>query len=876
MGHPSLLRAVFFASGAAALGLQIVWTKMFAAGLGHEVPAMLAVVGAFFGGMALGAWTLDRRINASSDPGRVFAWLQFVIGGWAAVATLLLPHLNDLAIRLIDAGTAPVRQALVSFALPFLALLPATAAMGATLPAMEIWLTPVSAEGRALARVYAWNTAGAVAGALGTAFLLAPKIGFLGAAVILAGINIACGAVCLWVARRDRLALQRPSSRQPSAGGEEVRAPLAPPMARGRLLATAFVTGLLGIGFEVLGVRVLAQALENTLYTFAAVLAVYLLGTALGAAVYQRLRQTKPFRPLLAKLLCALALACLAETAVMARIPPLYAALRSMFGDHIAGVLGSEFMVALAVFLLPTMLMGATFSHLVAAAKTREGGIGRAAAVNTLGGAAAGAVFGVALLPAVGAKWALAGLSLGYLLVLPTLRGRLWLGVAACGGMVFALPADLRLLRVPPDARVRDYREGVMAAVAVLETPDGHRSLRVNNRFQMGGTAAALAQRRQAHLPLLLHAAPKRALFLGPGTGITLGAATEHPGLAADGVELVPEVIEVMRHFEPENRGPFVAGAGVRERGSGGVGSDPTVIAADARRFVRASQERHDVIVADLFHPAQDGAGFLYTREHFAAVRARLAPGGLFCQWLPLHQLDEPTLRVIVRTFLDTFSHTHAFLLHFNVDIPALALVGALEPLKLPSDWLEGRTANSDFRQAMKQAGFDRTLSLLGCHVAGPKALAGFAGDAPLNTDNFPRVTFAAPRFAVWREARADALLLGLLPRFAGDPRTFLRDGPEAAAFGARLADYVAARDLYLRGLSAETDGKLADAMELFLDSTRRSLYFTPAYARLVNIIQVLAKADRSAAKNLFDRLQRAQPDQPLGQQLLGPLLNEP
>src|SRR5437870_4306359 len=146
------LRALFFASGASALGLQMVWTKMFAAGLGHEVPALLAVVSAFLGGMALGAWTLDRRISADPDPRRWFARLQLVIGSWAAFVTLFIPWLNEFAVRLIGAEAAPLRQAFVSFVLPFLALLPATASMGATLPAMEHWLTPLVAEHRALAR----------------------------------------------------------------------------------------------------------------------------------------------------------------------------------------------------------------------------------------------------------------------------------------------------------------------------------------------------------------------------------------------------------------------------------------------------------------------------------------------------------------------------------------------------------------------------------------------------------------------------------------------------------------------------------------------------------------------------------------------------
>ena len=49
------------------------------------------------------------------------------------------------------------------------------------------------------------------------------------------------------------------------------------------LLARLALTGLLGIGYEVLVVRVLSQVTEDTVYTFALLLAVYLVGSAAGA-----------------------------------------------------------------------------------------------------------------------------------------------------------------------------------------------------------------------------------------------------------------------------------------------------------------------------------------------------------------------------------------------------------------------------------------------------------------------------------------------------------------------------------------------------------------------------------------------------------------
>ena len=83
---------------------------------------------------------------------------------------------------------------------------------------------------------------------------------------------------------------------------------------------------------------------------------------------------------------------------------------------------------------------------------------------------------------------------------------------------------------------------------------------------------------------------------------------------------------------------------------------------------------------SDGIHPARDGAGSLYTREHFLAVRDRLNEGGVFCQWLPLYQLDSGTLRIIIRTFLDAFPDGSAYLAHFSLRQPIVGLVGRKGP----------------------------------------------------------------------------------------------------------------------------------------------------------------------------------------------------
>ena len=169
MSHIALL--LMAASGFAGLGYQIVWTQQFGLVLGHESAAVLAIVAAFFGGLSLGALALGRRIEASDKPLRWYAGCEALIGLWGLVLMAVMPAASGAALALIGPDATPLWQWSVAFGASFLLLLPATTAMGATLPAMA----RVGTAG--VAPLYAANTLGAVAGVLATAFWLIPDWG---------------------------------------------------------------------------------------------------------------------------------------------------------------------------------------------------------------------------------------------------------------------------------------------------------------------------------------------------------------------------------------------------------------------------------------------------------------------------------------------------------------------------------------------------------------------------------------------------------------------------------------------------------------------------------------------------------------------------
>ncbi|MEO1227766.1 MAG: fused MFS/spermidine synthase [Myxococcota bacterium] len=841
--HPILLYTLQFASGFAGLGYQAVWTRMLSLGLGHELVAVLAVVAAFFCGLSLGGFLLDGPVSRSRRPGVWYTGLEVTIGLWGLALMALIPVANRLLPQLLGPEPSTAFHWAVAFLAPLLVLLPSTLAMGGTLPSAERLASRLLRSDRALGGVYAANTLGAMAGAMITTFYLSPQFGFATTLFILSAVNLICAAGIYFLLAR----------------GESERPDPEPKARRGARpwMVVLFVTGLLGVGYEVVAIRALSQVLENTVYSYASVLSVYLLGTALGAAAYHVRAPRGDFSLVLTRLLQAQALTGVLGTLALWRVEAVYLAVHAALGSGWSGAVAAELAAGGLVFLLPTFVMGAVFTHVSQALRRPDGGIGRAAGINTLGAAIAPLLFGVVLLPRLGVVLALLLISVIYIGLIPWSGWRAWLPSLAplTAAAVLAVgPWSLDLLDVPPGGAVIESREGVMATVSVVTDMTGGTHLKVNNHFDMGGTASLRPDRRQAHLPLLLHSAPERALFLGLGTGATFAGAAYHPGLDAVGVELVPEVRPLLSHFRAVS-GELAASERLRVR------------SADARRYVASTEERYDVIVADLFHPARDGAGTLYTREHFLTVRSKLAEGGVFCQWLPLFQLDLETMRLIVRTFLDVFPEASAYLADLSVETP---LVGLVTRSSTVMD-LEDRAADPRLAGELARVGYEHSVEVMGLQVAREDELRAFAGPGELNTDDLPRVVFGAPRVVYEQQGPPGERLLAFLEEL----------GAEDTASGDRLSAYRAARDAFLR-LGVQVDRRSgADEMARKLPGpllriVRMSSDFRPAYDPILAISQHLyARGRRDAARELLTQLELANPGRDEARQLRTRLFEE-
>jgi spermidine synthase len=176
---PGLACAATAVSGFSALVYEVAWTRLLALVIGPTTYAFATMAAVFITGLAIGS-TLGARVARGTS--RPVAWLAALLAAGAVAATIAawygatrLPL--SVAVQVADpsADLSGVvwRQAIAVGLL----LLPMTLALGASFPLALAVAGAWDDSARNAARLYAANTAGAVAGALSAGFVLIPAFG---------------------------------------------------------------------------------------------------------------------------------------------------------------------------------------------------------------------------------------------------------------------------------------------------------------------------------------------------------------------------------------------------------------------------------------------------------------------------------------------------------------------------------------------------------------------------------------------------------------------------------------------------------------------------------------------------------------------------
>ena len=143
---------------------------------------------------------------------------------WALALIFLAAPAARALLGLVGAQPTPLWHWSVAFAGTFLLLLPATIAMGATLPAMERMLAATRTGRAQVPMLYAANTFGAVLGVLVTAFVLVPRLGLTAAASICVAANLLCALAAPNAVFAESRASRRPAVPAPAPAAQGSRA----------------------------------------------------------------------------------------------------------------------------------------------------------------------------------------------------------------------------------------------------------------------------------------------------------------------------------------------------------------------------------------------------------------------------------------------------------------------------------------------------------------------------------------------------------------------------------------------------------------------------------------------------------------------------
>ena len=338
---------LFFLSGASGLIFETICTRLLTYTFGNTAHAVSTVVSAFLGGLALGAFLIGRWADTRSAPLLLYGKLELLAG----IYYLFIPRLFGLLTQAYVALNGrhqfgPTELLLARIGLSALVVLPPTILMGGTLPALASFLATNSRSiGSDINRFYSWNTLGAALGTLASTYVLMAYLGVPGSLALCTAINLFIFLLTMLVGS-DRAKSEAVHPAAAVAPLNQIIEPM-PRSFPGLLPFAAFVTGALGLAYEVVWTHVLAFWVGNTVYAFGLMLFVFLIGLGWGARVVAR-RWQQPARwgLALAAAQLLLGLTVLVTLPLWARIPVVFEHPAAGLGIGLGGLI-----IARGVFL---------------------------------------------------------------------------------------------------------------------------------------------------------------------------------------------------------------------------------------------------------------------------------------------------------------------------------------------------------------------------------------------------------------------------------------------------------------------------------------------------------------------------------------------
>ena len=771
-----LVLLLFVGSGCAALLYEVVWFQLLSLVIGSTAVSLAVLLGTFMGGMCVGSLACPRFVRERRHPLRVYAALEAGIAVSALLILVGLPYVGGLYSAIGGHGSGGlVLRALLSA----ICLLPPTAMMGATLPAMARWVETTPRGVAWLGLFYGANTAGAVLGCLATGYYVLREYDVTFATWAGVGVNLVVGI------GGSLLSLASPRERADADAGAptpETKAAWIPP-GSWPVHAAIALSGAAAMGAEVVWTRLLSLLLGGTVYTFSLILAAFLIGLAIGGGAGALLSRTaRGARGGLGICQTLLVGAILWAAYSLARALP-YWPIDPKLASEPTYQFQLDFARCLWVVFPGAFLWGASFPLALAAVASPadaqadgDAGVGRAAAdtrdpgrlvgtvyaANTVGGIAGAVGAALVLIPSYGTQQAqralIAASALAAALSLVATRSPSgdneypWRRVLPGAVALAFLNWFVTLVpRTPPELVAWGHNvatvgghygdiifvgEGTDSSMAVSKTG---RTLYYHNAGKIQASTIPQDMRLQrmlGHLATLVPREPRNVLVIGCGAGVTAGAVSIDPAVER-------ETIAEIEWLVPNRVAKFFGEANFD------VVDNPKVHVQidDARHFVLTTKETFDAITSDPLDPWVKGAATLYTKEFFELLKEHLNPGGVITVFVQLYESTEDAVKSEVATFLDAFPHGLVFGNTDNGSGYDVVLLGQVEAPRIDIDEVEQRLERPEYlavKKSLAEIGFESATQLFSTYGADASQLASWLEGAQINRDRNLRLQYLA------------------------------------------------------------------------------------------------------------------------------------
>ena len=753
---------LFIGSGCAALIYEIVWFQLLQLIIGSSSISLGILLGTFMGGMCLGSLLLSRMISARQHPLRVYAALELGIGVLGLLILVAMPLVGGIYTAWGGEGMFGIifRAVVAGFC-----LLPPTMLMGATLPAISRWVKSTPDGVAWLGFFYGGNIAGGVIGCVLAGFYLLRMFDVATATFVGVAFNLVVALIAYVLAGKTAyeadVVTKAPAGSAP-AGGRAVYVTIA-------------LSGLTALSAEVIWTRLLSLHFGATVYTFALILAVFLVGLGIGSTIGATLARdiVSPKRALgwCQLLLCAaIAWAAyeLTESLPYWPINP-YIATTPWF------TLQLDLVRCLWVVLPGAILWGASFPLALAAVVTQEQDAARVAggvyAANTVGAIAGSLITSFILIPWIGTSHAeqviiiVSALS-ALIMIEPSFSSgsaRLqpsgaekpgWNATATVVLAVAMISAGLLARSVHPlpgllvaygryaatrigQANIIYVGEGLNASVAVSELSNGVRNYHNAGKVQASSEPQDMRlQRMLGHLTTLIPPQARKVLVIGCGAGVTAGAVSVDPVVEHETIaEIEPLVPRVVSTYFAEHNFDVIRNPKVHVR------------IDDARHFVETTREKFDAITSDPLDPWVKGAAMLYTVEFFQMAKDHLNEGGVVTLFVQLYESNMEAVKSEIGTFLEVFPNGVVWGNTNEGKGYDLVLLGQKGTTKIDVDAIQAKLNRPEYApmaKSLREIGMNSAIDLFSTYAGRKPDLEPWLRDAVLNRDKNLRLQYLA------------------------------------------------------------------------------------------------------------------------------------